>query len=98
MNKKKERFEVLLEEIRDKVQIIAEGHNVLLNGQETLHSEIKGTKSEMKQMEERLGNRISGAENKLDKKIDYVHASLKSTFYALNEKLEDHIKQPSHAA
>ncbi|MFH1362084.1 MAG: hypothetical protein ABIH69_05465 [bacterium] len=102
--KEKERVEVLLEEIRDKVSLVAEGHEVL--------------RSEMRQMEGRLSDRIDRVEvgqfglmnridrletgqNSLGNKIDRVHTSLKNeikiTGLAINDKLDEHIKQPSHA-
>lgn len=81
--KEKERMEVLLEEIRDKVSLVAEGHEVL--------------RSEMRQMEGRLSDRIDS----LDLKVDRVHASLKNeikiTGLAITDKLDEHIKQPAHA-
>ena len=95
----KERFEMLLEEIRDKVQFIAEGHGVLqsqISGLQDqmgdMQSQISGFRSDMFQMENRLSKRIDN----LDIKIDFVHSSLKATFYALNDKLDEHIKQPAH--
>jgi F0F1-type ATP synthase membrane subunit b/b' len=98
MAREKERFEMLLEEIRDRVNIIAEGHDVL-------RSEIKQVKTELSQemnnTEDRLTAKIEAGEGRLERKIDHVHASLKneikSTFYALDEKITEHIKQPSHA-
>lgn len=76
---------VMIEAVDDKVTALGEGQKIL---------------------EERLGrleNKVDGLDNKvsrLDVKIDQIHTSLKneikSTFYALNDKLEEHIKQPSH--
>lgn len=73
MIEERERFEVLMEEMRDNFRILAEGQNAL-------RDDIK----------------------LLDKKVEHVHLSLKNemkfTYMALNEKIEDHIKQPSHSA
>ncbi len=77
---------VMIEALNDKVDAMGEG-------QRSLENKVDG-----------LGNRFVGLESKvdrLDKKIDVVHTSLKneikSTFYALNDKLDEHLRQPSHA-
>ncbi|MFA6431228.1 MAG: hypothetical protein WCV91_02450 [Candidatus Margulisiibacteriota bacterium] len=91
----RERFEMLLEEIRDKVQFIAEGHGVL-------QSQIAGLQEQMGDMQNQMGgmqSQLTGMQSQirnLDNKIDKVHSSLKATFYALNEKIDEHIKQPAH--
>ena len=84
MNGERARFEMLLEEIRDQVKLLAEGQSAIHSGME------------------RMKEHLSGKINSLDLKIDRVHSSLKNelnvTYMALNEKIEDHVKQPSHAA
>jgi len=87
MNKMKERFEILLEEIRGDVKLALEGHDTL--------------RSEMRQMEERLSNKIGAGDQALDAKIDSVYLSLKNeirvTGLAITDKIDEHIKQPAHA-
>lgn len=83
-------MEILLEEIRSNVKLALEGQDVL--------------RSEMKQMEQRLSEGIQGNSLKigiLSKKLDAVHSSLKNeikiTAMAINDKLDEHIRLPSHA-
>lgn len=75
---------VMIESIEDKVNALGEGQKIIEGNLE------KGQKS--------LENRIDS----LDMKIDQVHSSLKNeikiTSMVINDKLEEHIKQPSHAA
>jgi phage tail tape-measure protein len=102
MIKERARFEVLLEEMRDKLQILAEGHSMLNSNMDSMRTDIKelrqGLRSEMKEMEGRLNYKIDHVHSSLKQ----VHSSLKNeinvTYMALNEKIEDHIKQPSHTA
>ena len=87
--KKKERFEMLLEEIRDKVQTIAEGYDILNNKMDKIHAN--------------LDNKISKLDIKIDRvnislgaKIEAVHDSLKNeirvTGFALQDKLDEHAR------
>lgn len=75
---------VMIESVDDKIKALAEGHDAL--------------RSEVKQMDVKLTQRM----DKMDMKMDVIHSSLKNeikvTFTALNEKIEDHVKQPSHTA
>jgi len=83
MNKERARFEVLLEEMRSNFKLLAEGQAVL-------RGDIK-----------RLGNKIDTVDLSLRHELAKIHSSLKNeikfTNLALNEKIEGHIKQPSHA-
>src|SRR3989339_675261 len=100
VNKSKERFEVLLEEIKDKVQLVLEGHDVLRSEMKQMGTDLR---SEMKQMENNLRFDMS----KLDQKIGFVHDSLKKEINLSNDilseqikevdsKLDRHIAQPAH--
>ncbi|MFH1542260.1 MAG: hypothetical protein ABIE84_04130 [bacterium] len=93
MNKEKERFEMLLEEIRDKVQFIAEGHGLLGSKIDSWGAKVSGLEAKIDRNEQSIARN--------GKKIDAVHRSLKNeinvTFLALNDKLDDHIKQPAHS-
>ena len=82
---------VMIESIDNKVKAVSEGHEII--------------RSEMQQMEQRLSERIEDNSLKIgaiSKKLDSVHTSLKNeiniTAMAINDKLDEHIKQPSHAA
>lgn len=86
--KERERMEILPEEIRDKVSLVAEGHEVL--------------RREIRQTREELVNRLDNLEVGqfgLNQKIDRVEASLANkinmvhvTTMAINDKLDEHIK------
>jgi chaperonin cofactor prefoldin len=74
----KEHFEVLLEDISSKFDLVLEGHQVL-------HSEIRETRTELKKDIElcnfkidTLNKKIDGVDAKLSKKIDGVAADLKA--------------------
>jgi hypothetical protein len=69
----KERFEVLLEEIRDKVQIIAEGHDAL--------------RGEMREMEGRLSDRIDSLDLKIDYVHKNLKNEIKVTSLALKSEI-----------
>ena len=87
MSDMKQRFEILLEEIRSDVKLALEGHGAL--------------RSEMKQVGTDLRSGMRQMEQRLDSKIDRVHSSLKNeikvTGLAITDRLDEHIKQPSHA-
>ena len=78
---------VMIENIEDKVDALGEGQKVLEDKVDTLNNGQKVLKDKV---------------DSLDKKIYQVHESLKNeikiTAMAINEKLEEHMKQPSHAA
>jgi len=93
MAKERERFEILLEEMKGNFKALLDGHAVLNN--------------KIDHLDEKLNDKIDGLDKKLsfridnlDKKLDAVHSSLKNeikvTTYALNEKLDDHLRQPAH--
>ena len=89
MASEKERFEILLEEVRDKVQLVSEGHGTIRN--------------EMRQMEERLSEKIS----LVDGKVDFLGAEVRGIKTELKEvkkkvdkidhTLEEHVRLPVHA-
>ena len=79
MAKEKERFEMLLEEVRDGVKLVAEGHEII--------------RSEMKQMEERLSEKISF----VDDKLGFVAKELGGKIDKVEHKLDEHLRQPVHA-
>lgn len=76
---------VMIESVDDKVKALAEGHRII-------DDKVTKLQSGQGKIEVRL--------DKMDMKMDVIHSSLKNeikvTFTALNEKIEDHIKQPSH--
>jgi uncharacterized protein YoxC len=94
MIKERERFEMLLEEMRGNFKVLAEGMDIIRSNVNDLRTNMIDMRNDIK---------------RLDNKIDYVHSSLKQvhsslkneinvTYMALNEKIENHVKQPSHAA
>jgi hypothetical protein len=78
MVKEKERFEVLLEEIRGDVKLVLEGHDVL-------NKKIDGVKRELKEEIGIVSSRVDSVGSRVDsvsKKLDVVHASLKNEIKA----------------
>ena len=100
----KERFEVLLEEIKGGVKVVADGHGVIRN--------------EMKRMEERLTEKISFVDGKVDflaadvralkqdvaeVKKDVVEvktdlAKVKEKVDKIDRTLEEHVRLPAHVS
>lgn len=105
---KKERFELLLEEIRDKVITVAEGHEVI-------RSEMGQMKGELIEKIEENNAAIKWVAGELGRKIEAVHASLKKeidvtsraldyeikqvgkTVEEVKTKLDEHVRMPAHA-
>ena len=93
----KERFEVLLEEIKGGVKAVADGHGVIRN--------------EMKRMEERLTEKISFVDGKVDflaadvRALKQDVAEVKTDLAKVKEKvdkidrtLEEHVRLPTHVS
>ena len=91
---KKEHFEILLENIDDKLKVVSEGYTLLNNKIDNLgndlHTEIKETRQELiflikatvEHAEERLNKRIDGVEKKIEDGDNAVVAQL-------TKKIED---------
>ena len=91
---KKEHFEILLENIDDKLNVVSEGYTLLNNKIDNLgndlHTEIKETRQELiflikatvEHAEERLNKRIDGVEKKIEDGDNAVVAQL-------TKKIED---------
>ncbi|MBU0501822.1 MAG: hypothetical protein KJ811_01075 [Candidatus Margulisbacteria bacterium] len=75
--KERDKMQILLEDIRSKVQLIAEGHSVLQAQNNRLETSVEQIKGDVK---------------RIDRKTD----QMQGTLYALNDKLNEHLKQPSH--
>ena len=82
MAEKKERFEMLLEEIRDKVKLALEGHDVI--------------RSEMRQMEGRLSEKISIVDGKVEH-LGREFREMKQKVDKIDSTLEEHVRLPAHA-
>jgi hypothetical protein len=94
---KKERFEILLEEIKGKVQLVLEGHDTI--------------RSEMKQMENRIREDVRVDNLKLEGKFDRLGKVLDATAAAsyglltdvqkdvkeVKATLDKHVRLPVHA-
>lgn len=74
----KERFETLLEEIRDKVSAVAEGHDVIRREVREMKSELKSDIKEVSDKVEfvakQLGSKIDKVGTKLDEHLRVPHA------------------------
>ena len=86
MAEKKERFELLLEEIKDNVKQVAEGHEVIRHEMREMKSELK---EDIKEVNDKLvfvAKELGGKIGENGQKIDEV-----------KDKLDVHMKQPAHA-
>jgi len=77
---KKENLEILLEDISSKFELVLEGHEVL-------HSEIRATRTELKQDIELCNFKL----DTLNSKIDAVDERLSNKIDAVDERLSDKI-------
>jgi archaellum component FlaC len=83
----KEHLEILLEDIRGKFDLVLEGHD-------TLHKEIRDTREELGEKinlvdfkVETLNRKIDGVEESLNRKIDGVEESLNRRIDGVEESL-----------
>lgn len=81
MANEKERSEILLEEIRGSIKLLAEGHEVIRN--------------EMKEMRKDISEQIKFVDNKVDF-LGADLRDIKKTVNRIDLKLEEHIHQPAH--
>ena len=97
--KDKERFEIPLEDIQDKVQLLAERQKMQGDRLETKMEEGFKEQNRQRELGQRaLTKRIDGVEASLNKKIDGVEASLTKEIHELKAdiresvlpRLEDH--------
>jgi predicted nuclease with TOPRIM domain len=86
----KERFEMLLEEIRDNVKQAAEGHSLLNDKVDRLDDKVETVRQELKQ-EMRL------IHSSLKNEINVTSYALKDDIKEVEKKLDLHMQQPVHA-
>ena len=86
----KERFEMLLEEIRDNVKQAAEGHSLLNDKVDRLDDKVETVRQELKQ-EMRL------IHYSLKNEINVTSYALKDDIKEVEKKLDLHMQQPVHA-
>lgn len=91
----KERFEVLLEEIKGKVQLVLERHDVI-------RSEIKQSEERIKnELRDELGGKIDRVHISLKNEIKVtalaVKSDLEESIKRVENKLDAHACQPVHA-
>ncbi len=84
MASKKERFEILLEEIRDKVQAVAEGHEIV-------RSDIWHVEERLK---EEFSAKIDAVHSSLKSEMASTGKMLNYEIKELDRKLEEHAHQP----
>jgi len=86
MVEKKERFELLLEEIKDNVKQVAEGHGIIRHEMQEMKNELKedieGLNDKLIFVAKELGGKIGENGQKIDE---------------VKDKLDVHMKQPAHA-
>jgi hypothetical protein len=83
---KKERFEILLEEIKDKVQLSLEGHDAL--------------RSEIRQSEDRISKKIEVLHSSLKKEINInalashdLLTDVRKDVKDVKDKLDEHVRE-----
>lgn len=70
MAKEKERFEMLLEEVRDSVKLVAEGHVTIRREMQEMKNELK---EDIKLVDDKLGfvaKQLGNKIDKIDQKLD----------------------------
>lgn len=90
--KEQDKMRILLEDIKSKVELIAEGHSILNAKIDRLENKVDGLEGRFDGLE----RRFDGLENRFDrleKKVDQSQVMI----YALNDKLDEHMRQPAHA-
>jgi outer membrane murein-binding lipoprotein Lpp len=80
---KKEHFEILLEDIKEKVDLILEGHA-------TLNSKIDRVEDNIEEKIEMLDAKIDSVHNRLNAKIDSVHDRLSAKIDGVANDLAAH--------
>ncbi|MBI4650951.1 hypothetical protein HY745_06660 [Candidatus Desantisbacteria bacterium] len=93
----KERFEILLEHVISKIDVVAEGHGILVNKIDTLDRKVDDTRTELVNMimtsNKVLHEKIDNVEMKLTEKIDNVKIELNEKIdnveTRLNEKIDN---------
>ena len=89
MADEKNRFENLLEEIRDSVKLVAEGHSVIRREMQEMKIELK---SDIK-----LGNdKVESLANEVNK-VKQELGAVKQKVDKIDTTLEKHVRQPAHA-
>lgn len=97
----KERFELLLEDIKSKVTLIAEGHSLLDNKLEEVRRDLKNEIKMVDAKVDNLGKRLDVVHDSLKKEITFtghaVQDGLSEEIKRVEGKLDEHIRQPAHA-
>ena len=97
----KERFEVLLEDIKSKVNLIAEGHSLLDNKLEEVRRDLKNEIRTVDAKVDNLGKRLEIVHDSLKKEITFTGHAVKDELRAeigrVERKIDEHIRQPVHA-
>jgi len=82
-------FEVLLEEISGKVNLVLEGHEALDGKIDRYHQEAKEDYGLAVDLIKGLNHKIDGVEQRLDAKIDGVRDELKGDIQGVRDELRD---------
>jgi hypothetical protein len=85
------RFEVLLEQINDRVGVIAEGHGALNARMDTVSSRLEGLGNDLQVFRHEVGQRFAGVETRLDR----VEAHLKNGHTARPPKRPSTKRRPT---
>jgi|GEM_PF-2557845 hypothetical protein len=94
----KERFEILLEEIRGDVKLVLEGHGVLDKRIDSVKQDL-GEKMESVKSEILISvdKEIEKAEKSLKQEINQVYTFLSHDVKEVGDKLDAHAQLPAHA-
>ena len=95
MAKEKERFELLLEEVRDGGKLVAEGHSVIRREMQEMKAELKADIHLVDDKVGSLGNELA----KVKQDVTTVKQELdkvKQKVEKIDNTLEKHVRQPAH--
>lgn len=84
--KERERFEILLEEIRSDVKVVLDGHTFLSDGMKALEKKF-----------DCLEGKFDHMDKKHDRNFQMLYDLMKDTKEDLGRKLDEHIRKPAHA-
>ena len=96
MTKEKERFEILLEEIKGHIKGVAEGHAVIRNEMQRGFNEVK---EQIKFVDGKvvfLGSEVREVRAEL-KEVKAELKEVKVKADKIDNTLEEHVRQPAHA-
>jgi len=93
----KERFEVLLEDLKSDTKAIADGQGILQNQIEELKGGLRSLDKKLEVTSQALYGLLQDTKKELNENIDRVENTLGEKIDRVEGKLDSHMKQPAHA-